>query len=66
MLKTDLLADAQSTLHTLIGSASEVDAAVTELMCRYPPEGYSTFLKKQTTLPDGQTKAEIFRFNSCD
>ena len=66
MVKEDVTSDTDSAFHTLVGGPSEVDAAVEALLQRYPSEGYSTYLKKRTVLPDGQVKAVVFRFISCE
>lgn len=66
MLKTDLWSDDSTTLHTITGSSAEVEKAIDGLLKRYPSEGYSTFVQKRISLPDGQVQAVVFRFNSCD
>jgi hypothetical protein len=66
MLKTDLWNDDATTLHTLTGSTSEVETEIQKLLQCYPSEGYSTFVQKKNTLPDGNLQAVVFRFNSCD
>jgi hypothetical protein len=54
------------TLMIFEGPRDEVQDCIVDVMERYHPIGYGTYVKETKTLPKESLRAVIWRANSCD
>ena len=55
-----------SCTHTFNGSGDEVSAAVDDVMTRYHPMGYGTWVDQRVEEDDGSVTVVVKRYASCD